>query len=154
MVAQVDKLPPDFLPFARLDVCSNVMNGGKAPFLIGDKVPLLVGKNSHAKFWLSAPKDRAATEWVDLIVAGTTVHPDVKVLFSEDQRTISVQFRRQPVLELRVVSADSADLSFIDLRPIGLNIFGDNDGLHLGTNRLSSNSFKNVAYMAKLGQTA
>jgi len=151
MVAQADNLPQDFVPFAEINVCSNVMKGGKAPFLVGDKVPLLVGKNSHPKFWLSAPKDRAATEWIDLIVAGTTVHPNVKILLSEDQKDISVQFRRQPVLELRVVSADSVDLSFIDLRPIGLNIFGENGVLHLGSHVLSSNSFENVAYMARLG---
>ena len=151
MVAEVDRLPPEFVPFAELKVCGNIMKGGKAPFVVGGKVPLLVGKNAHAKFWLSAPKNQAATEWVDLIVAGAAVHPQVKVLLSEDQRDISVQFRRQSLLELRLVSPDVADLSFIDLRPVGLNIFGEGEVLHLGTITFSGNSFENVSYMAKLG---
>jgi hypothetical protein len=151
MVAQVDRLPDDFVPFAELNVCSNLMKKGKAPFVLNGRVPLLIGKNSHPKIWLSTPKDSSIIEWIDLIVAGRTVHPDTRIFLSEDQTELSIQFRRQVVLELRLVSLDSVDLPFIDLRPIGLNIFGDSSVLHLGPHNLSRNSFTDVAFMANLG---
>jgi len=154
MAARVDSLPVDFVPFAELNVCGNLMRGGKAPFVFGEIVPLLVGKNTHAKLWLSAPKDTTASAWIDLIAGGEALHNEVKILLSEDQRVTSVQFRGQPVLELRLPSSDSAELPFLDLRPIGLNIFGENDVLNVGPHTLSNNLFNNVAYMAKLGRSS
>jgi hypothetical protein len=151
MVAEIGKLPEDFVPFARLNVCGNVMSAGKAPFVVGEKIPLLVGKNAHPKLWLSAPQNLAATDWIELIAAGKPLQPEVKVFTSDDQKDVTVQVRRQPILELHIVSPDHAELSFIDLRPIGLNIFGENNVLHLGTNTFLNNSFKNVPYMVKLG---
>ena len=151
MVAQVDKLPETFVPFEALTVCGNLLKAGKAPFVIGQTVPLLVGKNSHPMVWLSAPRNSLGTEWLELIEAGKPRHPEVKIYLSEDEKEISVQFRRQSILELRVTGADNAEITYIDFRLIGLNIFGDGSALNLGSNRLSNNSFLNVGYMAKLG---
>ena len=151
MSVKVNNLPSDFVPFREVNVCGNKMTGGKAPFVVGSNIPLLVGKNTHPKLWLSAPKDPKATDWIDLIIGGKAMHPQVKVLSSEDRREISVQFRRQSILELRVVTPDSVEIPFLDLRPVGLNIFGDSNVLNVATNALSANSFQG-AYMVKLGK--
>jgi hypothetical protein len=79
------------------------------------------------------------------------VHPEVKVLYSEDSSEVTVQFRRHPMIEIKKESPESARVTFLDLRPIGLNIFGDSESLQLGSNQLSNNSFSNVGFMAKLG---
>lgn len=150
MVPQTNKLPEDFVPFAELTVCGNVMRGGKALFCLGDKVPLLVGKNSHPKLWLSAPRNPEATHWIDLISAGRTRHPGIEIIPSRNETDVSVHFFRQPLLKLQLLSPDSVNLPFLDLRPIGLKVFGKNDLLYLGSHVFSKNSFDNVTYMVNL----
>jgi hypothetical protein len=151
MAATVKTLPGDFVPFSLLSVCGNTMTNGKAPFAFGDTVPLLVGAGERVKIWLSAPKDRAGQHWMDLIVAGRAIHPEVKVLYSEDSSEVSVQWRRVPMIEIKKDSLKAARVTFLDLRPVGLNIFGDSQSLQLGPHRLVRNSFDNVGFMAMLG---
>lgn len=150
MAATVDKLPIGFVPFETLTTCGNVMTNGKAPFAIGHTIPLLIGRNHRPQVWLSAPRDQMAREWIDLVSAGKALHPDVKVLFSEDNKEASVQIRRMPILEVKS-GPTQAQITFLDLRPIGLNIFGDVNGLSFGPNRFSHNSFHDVPVMMTLG---
>jgi hypothetical protein len=151
MVANVNKLPEAYVPFPELRVCSNLMKSGTAPFVFGENIPLLLGKNVYPRVWISVPTDAAASTWADLLVGGTSWHEEMKLFLSEDQRELSIQFRRVPILEVKIVSEDSAEIPFIDFRTIGLNIVGDREGLNIGPQRLVNNTFENVAFMMRLG---
>jgi len=50
------------------------------------------------------------------------------------------------------ISDNSASVVQMDLRPIGLNIYGDESHLVVGTHQLVSNTFQNVYVMIGIGK--
>lgn len=67
---------------------------------------------------------------------------DVRVVPTD--RSVTVLFRSFPIL---IAVADQADevVLRLDLRPIGINVFDDAAGFHVGGNLLSRNRVSNSA---------
>lgn len=146
-----DNLPITFRSFESLAICGNTLSRGRAPFLFGDTVPLLVGVGERSPLvWLSAPIDAKGTKWTDLIAASRGLVPAVRVYGAPEKGEISILVNRLPVLECKQISEQGAEISFIDLRPCNLNVFGENQTLSVGRSHFSHNSFASD-YMMKLG---
>lgn len=143
-------LPDDFKPYKKLNFCSNILIDCKFLLSIGDKIPILIGSNKKPLIWLSAIIDPKKKHYQDLVVASEAIHPLVTI--SENGSLLNIFAKNQLILSIKSDQPDSALIDNIDLRPIGINIFGDEKVLNVGTNKFSSNTFQNVETMIGFGE--
>ena len=146
------QLPPNYVPYEKIRLCGNVLEGVKFIFRIGPNVPLLVGKGTGKQplIWLSG--QLLGGSWLQLVAANTAVRP----VGPKGQRITVIQDATQPltiVMIGSVIAVDAlglddrcVDIRNIDFRPIGLNIFGnENQGLRFAGGQFVANTLDNVA---------
>lgn len=142
-------LPSTYKPYQRLTVCSNELIGGGHLVILGDVLPLLVGSGETPMVWLQAPADKTGKSYVPLVVASVAAHKAVTVVSNKDGLTVSVE--GTPVIHALQVDSESAVIDFLDLRPVGLNIYGNATSLTAGGGTFSSNSFNGVGALLAFG---
>ena len=132
-----DNLPENFENYDSITICSNTLNGGGHVVAVGDVLPLVIGKGSKPQIWLQAMSNPEKKEFVPIIESSVSRHPAVEIL--EENGAIVVTIQGSKVL---VVSAqgNSALISELDLRPIGLNLHGNQSVLIAGGSTLSGNT--------------
>ncbi|MBT1072657.1 hypothetical protein [Pelotalea chapellei] len=133
------KLPEDYKPLEKLCVCSNIMIGGGHLVAVGDVLPLLVGSGKVPMIWLEAPMDQTGKNYVPLVAASVALHPAVNV--TSDGNALTVFVGGSQVLHVVQNEAEVAEIDILDLRPIGLNIFGNPDSMTVGGSTFSQNTF-------------
>jgi hypothetical protein len=131
-------LSKNYQPFNSLTICSNSLLGGGTLVAIGDVLPLLIGKGEKPKVWLQALADPKKNTFVSIVEESISKHPAVKVY--EDSGALKVLVGGEQVLSVRELGEDGAVVDQLDLRPIGLNIYGDKSSLKVGGNEFSRNS--------------
>lgn len=142
-------LPQAYKPYQRLIVCSNVLSGGGHLVAVGEVLPLLVGSGEGPMVWLQGPTDQTAKNYVPLVAASVALHRAVTVVRNELGLTVSIG--GATVLHVTQTSSDSAVIDLVDLRPIGLNIFGSAASLNAGGAVLSHNSFSGGGTLLAFG---
>lgn len=136
-------LPPDYVPFKKLKVCGNTMINGSVPISVHGNPVFLIGKGKKPIIWLYALTD---TGWQPLVRASRSLHSEVRIL-SPAPMTWQVSVKKDIVLEVFVQGEDMAEITRLNLRPLGIEVYGDQLGLEVGTHRLSNNVFSNVHAM-------
>lgn len=150
MVDKIDT-PHDYVPFQELVLCSNKMVGVHVPFLVDGGVPLLVGNDGGPKVWLNAKPPGTAGHWLPVVRRNKSVHGSVKVA-TEGAQKVVVTAGTVVVLVVEAMQGTGAEVSQLDLRPLGLNLYGDTSGLTVGTNRIVGNEIHDAQAMVKIGQ--
>lgn len=138
-------LPEDFKPYNELRICSNLLIGGKFIMAMGEKLPILIGSGKKPLIWLSAIVDSKKKHYRDLVVASGAIHPLVSIEKKNDLFNVIIE--KTTILSISSKSPESATIHLLDLRPLGINIFGDENLLNVATNKFSSNTFQNVETM-------
>ena len=146
-----DALPKDYNPFPKLIICGNTLINVKIPFEVEGQIPLLIGNNETPKIWLSVPEPPPAKKWHQIVRTNRALHKDARVI-GVDTAEISVWVINKKVLSLTKREDGVPEVTELDLRPLGLNIFGDTTKLMIGTNKLINNTFKNVRVMIGVGK--
>jgi hypothetical protein len=144
-------LPKDYKPFPKLIICGNTLINVQIPFEIDGETPLLIGDNGAPKIWLSAPASPPAKMWHQIVRTNRSLHEAVKVIGAGTQE-ISVTVSNRTILNLSKRPDGISEVTELDLRPIGLNIFGNINKLMVGTNQLVNNTFQNVRIMVGIGE--
>ncbi|HEC68514.1 MAG TPA: hypothetical protein ENI35_06905 [Candidatus Desulfofervidus auxilii] len=142
-------LPKEYKPFDHLILCSNILINVQIPFEVDGNVPLLIGRNELPQIWLNAPSQKPRLEWIPIVRQNRSLHNEVKII--KDENELIVKINTIEVLRVLKNSANSANVVQLDLRPIGLNIYGDESHLVVGTNQLVSNTFQNAYVMIGIG---
>ena len=142
-------LPSTYRPYQNLTVCSNLLIGGGHLVVLGEVLPLLVGSGEGPTVWLQAPTDKSGKHYVSLVTASVASHPAVGVVSDKDGLTVSVA--GVPVIHVKQVDRDSAVIDLLDLRPVGLNIYGDASALTAGGATFSQNTFSGVGTLIAFG---
>lgn len=137
-----NSLPDGYVPYKRITVCSNELVGGGHIFAVGDVLPLLIGVGPKPLIWLQAVASPNSKEFVTIVDASISTHPAVRV--SESGRRVTVTVGGAPVLAVEAISSESAVVSELDLRPIGLNVYGSSSKLHVGGMQISRSTFAGV----------
>lgn len=140
-----DNLPLSYKPFQNLRLCGNEIIGGANIFGIGEVLPLLIGSGEEALVWLQIPiasKSPKNRKFFTVVEASIPKHQAFKVLSDGDFLTVSLG--GDILVRVKVLSPDSAEVDKLDLRPVGMNLFGDSHQLQVGGMTLSSNTFQNV----------
>jgi hypothetical protein len=133
-----DNLPKSFQPYQKLTVCSNSLIGGSHIVEISGTLPLIIGKGEKPQVWLQAISNPETKEFVLIVENSISKFPTVQVNEVNGALVISVQGKK--VLSVRETSGDEAIVDVLDLRPIGLNLYGDSKGMNGGGGSFSGNA--------------
>jgi hypothetical protein len=131
-------LPENYKPYDTLVVCSNKLSGGAHIVAVGDVFPLIIGKGKKPKIWLQAMSAPDSKEFITIVEESISKHPAVKV--QEDGDSIIITIQDSKVLVVSSSSNDSATVSELDLKSVGLNISGNQKSLSVGGSTFSGNS--------------
>jgi hypothetical protein len=142
-------LPKIYKPYQRLTVCGNLIIGGGHLVALGDVLPLLVGGGEAPMVWLQAPTDKTGKTYIPLVTASVASHPAVSVVSNKEGLTVSVG--GTAVLRITQTDSDAAVIDLLDLRPIGLNIFGNEASLNAGGATFKSNTFSGAGTLLAFG---
>jgi len=143
-------LPEDYQPYTSLTICSNTLLGGGHIVAVGETLPIVIGKGVKPQIWLQAMSAPNSKEFVSIIESSVSKHPAVEVL--EEEGAIVVTIQGSKVLVVKAVSDQAATVLQLDLRPIGLNLFGDQSSLTAGGSTLSNNTMSGGAVLIGFGE--
>lgn len=140
------KTPKGYTPLKILDVFSNTLTGGGYLFGVKKFPPLLIGKGKCPKIWLYA---RAGNLWVPAVIDNSSNHEEILVEENHSDETVTISLTTNVVIiRAKTINASHCRLDTLDLRPIGLAVYGDDNGLHIGNMNFSNSTFTDVNYMA------
>lgn len=139
-------LPSNYVPYQKLNFCSNVLEGGGHIIEVSKSIPILVGKGTPPLVWLSAKQDKE-----NVLIVEASKAKFSSVTSSNIFGGTVVMSKGVVVLSARQISDEEAEVTEVDLRPLGLNIYGDKNGLHVGGMELIGNYFKGVGTLVAIG---
>ena len=142
-------LPKDYNPFPKIIICGNTLINVEIPFEVEGKIPFLVGNDGKPKIWLNIPSAQSGM-LQPLIRANRSLHKAVNVK-GDGTDKLSVSVNGKNIINLTKTSDGIPEVDQLDLRPIGLNIFGNSSTLNIGGHKLSGNTFENVRVMIGIG---
>ena len=144
----------EYVPFESILLCGNALIAAKSIFKIGPNEPLRLGRSDDKPpyVWLSGPAG-VGPEWLPLVSANVVVRNSLPqgrrlAVIQDVTQPLTVVMVGNTIVVSAVLTPDGKSVSVpnIDLRPIGLNIFGDEaSGLNFGGGRFMKNTFHNVA---------
>jgi hypothetical protein len=121
--------------------CENILAASGEPLLSIRSAPLSVTFRTP-RAWSQSP---AVT-----IVANEVTSPQDGIHVVRDATSVSVVFRGFPML-VAISEGQDRVLLRLDLRPLGINVFDDAEGLHIGGNSYRGNRISNAATGISLG---
>jgi hypothetical protein len=147
------ELPHDYEPFPTLVLCSNELANVKVPLMASSKPTLLIGigdESVAAKIWLQRPAGSPfADTWEWVIEGNESRSSDVKLLISGP--SFGVYQENDMIMHLTVSEERRrADVISLDLRPFGMAIHGNMQGLNVAGNKMVGNHFRNIHTMIKI----
>ncbi|MFG0356764.1 hypothetical protein [Pseudomonas sp. zbq_11] len=146
---RTSKLPASYTPYGVTKLCTNTVVGGAFLLAIGDVIPVLFGKGAKPQIWLQALQSPQSKKFITLVDASIPVHPKMRV--EEFDQKIFVKLDGAVVLSLEQTGDDELTVNEIDLRPLGLNLYGNSSGLHAGGVSFKSSTFSNVGTIMAFG---
>lgn len=135
-------LPQGYIPYAKIKLCSNSLSGSTFILSVDDVLPLLVGKGNKPQIWIQAIADVNKKSFVQIVESSIPLFPFVRV--TTESGVVLVFVNDQVIMSIRPESDDEVNIFQIDLRPIGLNIVGDDKSLRSGGVEFSNSTFSGV----------
>lgn len=142
-------LPTQYKPYSKVIIGTNKLFNVTALATVGNNIPILIGKGSTPRVWLSIPMDQKGESWYPLIKDNFATHPDIKV--TAKTGAIFVYANDKVVLSALRPNEDALTILKLDLRPFGLNMYSDESFLQVMGNKLSKNEFRNVGTVIGIG---
>ena len=146
-------LPNGYLPYPRITFCSNSFVDGLIPIAAGDEYLILVGQGPAPLVWLKQLVSGTGTLQFRQAVVANRPHPlfkELRVRADPGQKKTIVKVASVTILEAHQSSTDQAEVTRLDLRPLGILVHGNSGGLTVGTNDFSHNTFSNAKIMLAL----
>lgn len=144
-----DSLPKSYQPYEKLTICSNTLLGGGHVVAVGEVLPLIIGAGEKPQIWLQAINNTEKQEFISVVENSVSKHPAVDVI--EVSGVVTVKIQGKTVLSVMSPSEDSAVVDSVDLRPIGLSMFGDASSLNVGGSSFSGNTMSGGGVLIGLG---
>jgi hypothetical protein len=140
-----DIISKDYVPFGGIDLCSNKITGPANIITIGNVKPILIGQGKNWPLvWLKAILSPAKKEFIDIVEASESRHRNAVIITDAPIDGVTILYGSTLVLRVQKKSKDQAIVDKLDLRPLGINIFGDSQSLTMGGRVLQRNSFEGV----------
>jgi hypothetical protein len=146
-----NSLPAGYTAYSDLTICSNRLIGGGHLLAIGEALPLVVGSGTEPMVWLQSTLLPVPGGEFGLVVDGSIPRvPGISV--SAGPNGLTFVAGGMTLLRIKQLTPQSAVVDMLDLRPLGLNVFGDSNGLNAGTSTFSRNSISGPGAMIALGK--
>ncbi|MPL77642.1 hypothetical protein SDC9_23499 [bioreactor metagenome] len=137
-----NKLPSEYQPYDRLTICSNALIGVGAIIKIGDIEPILIGKGLRKPLiWLKARTNNQA--WIQVVEQSVSLFPQIVSMIEDTPNTIIIKANSNVIINA-IQDGSTCIVKELDLRPLGLNIFGDSQSLKVGGNEFTGNTMQGV----------
>ena len=144
-------LPENYKSLDSLTICSNKVIGGGFPFSLGEGLPLIVGAGKDPMVWIQAVDDPKSKALILVVDENISTVKEISVTKPE-QGVIEIYFKGTTrILRVKQLGEKTAVISSLDLRPLGLNIVGNQDGLSIGSSSFSRNTFQGASVFIGLG---
>jgi hypothetical protein len=118
--------------------------------LLGYSVVLQVVSASPVRITFRLPTSPMTPVAVEIRDNAVTAGAEHVRVFSDSPDSVAVTWKNVPLLMGQQISADTV-LLHADLRPLGIEIFDDAAGLHVGSGILSGNNFTGCSIGIALG---
>lgn len=152
MMYTLSYLPETYIPLESLIICSNKLLGGGFAFSLGEGLPLIVGQGTFPTVWLQGAVLPGSKELITLIDNNVSLVESLVVSANLENRTIEVIFNKNiKVIEVKLIDEKSAEITYLDLKPLGFNIFGNRGELHIGSSNFSRNTIHGTNVFLGLG---
>ncbi|MBN0252312.1 hypothetical protein JTL41_33525, partial [Pseudomonas aeruginosa] len=103
---------------------------------------LLVGKGNKPQIWIQAIADANMKSFVPIVESSIPLFPFVRV--TTESGVVLVFVNDQVIMSIRSEVDDEINIFQMDLRPIGLNIVGDEKSLRSGGMEFSNSTFSGM----------
>ena len=139
-------------------LCSNKLIDGDILLDIEGNTPILLGEGEYPKVWINLPLS-STNDWVNVVSDSSVVDFDKGILKknlftltrSINERFVELKFAKKKIFHVKYNSENALEIDFLDLRPIGFNIFGDDKSLTIGGQTLKGNTMSGVGTMIAIG---
>jgi hypothetical protein len=137
----IGDVPEDYIPYRSVVLCSNTIINLQFLLEVRGFHPFLIGRGVFPYVWMSAPSapEQGVENWPRVVERSTAKFPVIKIQHSRLTRSLSISINGMRVLQIASYSDDEVVVDQIDLRPLGLLIFGDTAKLTAGGSSYSSN---------------
>jgi len=152
-VAAKPQLPDRYRPFRVLNLCSNILRDVPIPIQVNGYPAFLAGRGKHPLLWLAAPVRINDQERTFIVRENVSINAAVQVVVNRRKAETAIVIGSVRVLVVRVVG-DSGVIEQIDLRPVGLDVWGDKSALHIGGGTFSDNTVSGATVAFVLGKQA
>ena len=149
MIYTRNNLPSSYQPYDKLTICSNSLIGGGHLVELAGALPLIIGYGEKPQVWLQAVSNPEKMEFVSVVENSVSKFPAVEV--KEIDGSIIITIQGKQVLKVRNVSKSEAVVENMDLRPIGLNLYGDGNNMNMPNGSFSGNSMSGGGVLLGLG---
>jgi hypothetical protein len=151
----IHNLPLNYTPYKELILCGNTLRDVRVPIMVNQFPVFLLGSNQNSQklmVWLAAPLNKDATQWRFVVEGGENTSPQILLVPEHSAHILKVYVGSTLILDAEQMTPDKAIVRILDLRPIGLSIFGDQTTLHVASQTLTHNTFVNSNTMIAIGQ--
>ena len=139
------QIPVEYIPFNEIVLCSNRLISVKK--LVDDKgfIPILIGEDKKTKrplIWLNAKTKDGVIQLIDKSRPLINVI-DLNDYSNDNQIDVILNNQGDKHIILQIENLDNIpSITKLDLRTLGYNIYGDENGLQIGGNLMQNNSFQ------------
>lgn len=143
----LESYPDNVIKLKELTICSNKLIGGGDLIRIGNYVPLVIGNGKSPKIWLNVEiKNKLFT----LIKNNISLNNQVIIIENNQERSTIIKIENKIILSCKLLADYMCVVDQMDLRPIGLNIFGDSENLEIGNSNLSKNTIDSASFLISM----
>jgi hypothetical protein len=146
---KIDSLPTQFKPYKVIEIARNKLTDGVALISVNDFIPFIIGSSVQPEVWINIPSDAKGLEWQPLVRKNRSLHDSVTVKVSKSLVTVNTP--DGVVLEVKANSKSKAEITKLNLRPFGLNVFLEEGSLCVMGNKMSGNSISGAKVMIGIG---
>ena len=144
------QLPDRYTPFKTLYFCSNILRDVLIPIQVNGYPAFLVGRGKHPLLWLAAPVKINDLERTFIVRENVSINPAVHVVVNRRKAEVAIVIGAVRVLVVRVMG-NAGLIDQIDLRPVGLDVWGDKAALHIGGGTFGDNTIAGSTVAFALG---
>lgn len=136
-VSEKNNKPPQ-----EIVLCGNKVNEYKYLFSLDGFIPLFINENSIPKISLYI-KD-AEKNIICLVYENEPLNPTIKFNYNKEESSITINDVQNKINLLKIDFSNELRISYLDFKPMGYNLHGDDKMLFVGNSKLQGNTFKKV----------
>ncbi|WP_162549644.1 hypothetical protein [Hymenobacter nivis] len=143
------KLPKEYKRILNKDICSNKLIDCEGIALIRGIPPILIGAGEFPRIWLQGFSEQSG--FIEIVSNNIRMNPNISLIEDKFNKTTAIAAGTKMIVHSQMIDSTSCAVRLIDLRPIGINMFGDETGLSVGGGSFSKNTFQGGSYFIAIG---